>query len=270
MTAMLTSSKHPSNVCMSLIKAILYDVVDERRAYVKRQVKVTGMSFKGCMNEFSHSGTDLVEVNQLRFSYRERAFSHLHGCGFPLQPLSSDTHTAPILLGSPLSQSGMNHVKIEISHNSHTHACTHAHAHKHAHTHTCTRTHTHTTHLHYFIRSEYTSSLSIIPVLTDSALHLQTERGREREEHFRVIHPGTYIHQAYIIPFIMQYMSSISLRHNTAIASFPGSSPAWPHSQAPPQPGLIPRLLSPAWPHSQSPHTVQQKQGRSLCRRQQG
>ena len=57
MTAILTSSKHPSNVCMSLIKAILYDVVDERRAYVKRQVKVTvtGMPFKGCMNEFSHS-----------------------------------------------------------------------------------------------------------------------------------------------------------------------------------------------------------------------
>ena len=123
-------------------------------------------------------GTDLVEVNQVRFSYRERAFSHLRGCGFPLQPLSSDTHTAPILLGSPLSQSGINHVKVEISHNSYTHAYTHActHAHTHAHTHTHTHahahTHTHTTHLYYFIRSEYTSSLSIIPVLTDSALHL--------------------------------------------------------------------------------------------------
>ena len=140
----------------------------------------------------------------MRFSYRERAFSHLRGCGFPLQPLSSDTHIAPIPLGSPLSQSGMNHVKVEISHNSHMHAYTHACTHTRMHT--CTRTHT--THLHYFIRSEYTSSLSIVPVLTDSALHLHREREREREEHFCVIHPGTYTK-------LISYPSSCSTRHQS-------------------------------------------------------
>ena len=145
-------------------------------------------------------GPDLV------VSYHERAFSRLHGCGFLLQPLFSDTHIAPTPSGSLSSQSGMNHVEA-----AHTHTCTYACTHTHTHT------HTHTTHIYYFIRPEYTSSLSIIPVLTDSALHLS------RREFLWVIHPSTHIYQAYITLFIMQYKTSITQRYNLAIALFPSS-----------------------------------------------
>ena len=50
---------------MSLIKTILYDVVDEWRAYMNKADKVTGMSFKGCLLrdlETQVVGTDMLEL----------------------------------------------------------------------------------------------------------------------------------------------------------------------------------------------------------------